>query len=74
MSRLHCCDVAINTDCPVRGNSTEILNLDGVLSGIAAAQYSLGAPGIFDFNGAKYNVSTGMRQSYILQPLIYICQ
>ncbi|KAF8440555.1 hypothetical protein L210DRAFT_3669836 [Boletus edulis BED1] len=43
----------------VRGNSTEIFNLDGVLSGIAAAQYSFGYPGIFNFNGVKYNISTG---------------
>ena len=44
---------------PVRGNSTQIISLEGVLSGIAAAQYSFGAAGIFDFNGAKYNISTG---------------
>ena len=30
-----------------------------MLSGIAAAQYSLGTPGTFDFNGVKYNISTG---------------
>ncbi|KAG6380455.1 hypothetical protein JVT61DRAFT_8596 [Boletus reticuloceps] len=43
----------------VRGNSTEIFNLNGVLSGIAAAQYSFGHPGIFNFNGVEYNISTG---------------
>ncbi|KAF8452876.1 hypothetical protein L210DRAFT_3639318 [Boletus edulis BED1] len=43
----------------VRGNSTEIFNLNGVLSGIAAAQYSFGHPGIFSFNGVEYNISTG---------------
>ncbi|KAG8213419.1 hypothetical protein J3R82DRAFT_11921 [Butyriboletus roseoflavus] len=43
----------------VRGNSSEIVDIGGVLSGIAAAEYSYGTPGIYDFNGVKYNVSTG---------------
>ncbi|KAI9568244.1 hypothetical protein HD554DRAFT_786507 [Boletus coccyginus] len=43
----------------VRGNSSEIINLNGVLSGIAAAEYSFGTVGIFNFNGVKYNISTG---------------
>ncbi|KAF8557445.1 hypothetical protein OG21DRAFT_1482311 [Imleria badia] len=45
----------------VRGNSTQILDLNGMLSGIAAAEYSFGTgtSGIFNFNGVKYNVSTG---------------
>ena len=43
----------------VRGNSSEIIDVGGVLNGIAAAEYSFGTSGVFDFNGAKYNVSTG---------------
>lgn len=43
----------------VRGNSSEIINIGGVMSGIAAAEYSFGTPGVFNFNGVKYNVSTG---------------
>ncbi|KAI9568245.1 hypothetical protein HD554DRAFT_786849 [Boletus coccyginus] len=43
----------------VRGNSSEIIDLGGLLSGIAAAEYSYSAPGIFSFNGVRYNISTG---------------
>ncbi|KAH0832929.1 hypothetical protein J3R83DRAFT_11896 [Lanmaoa asiatica] len=42
----------------VRGNSSEIIDIGGVLSGIAAAEYSFGTSGIFDFNGVRYNIST----------------
>ncbi|KAH7882016.1 hypothetical protein F5I97DRAFT_1911081 [Phlebopus sp. FC_14] len=43
----------------IRGSSFEIIDVGGILSGIAAAGYSFGLPGIFTFNGAWYNVSTG---------------
>ncbi|KIJ59590.1 hypothetical protein HYDPIDRAFT_33030 [Hydnomerulius pinastri MD-312] len=43
----------------IRGNSFEIIDVGGVLSGIFAAGYSSGLPGIFNFNGVLYNVSTG---------------
>ncbi|KIJ61777.1 hypothetical protein HYDPIDRAFT_31105 [Hydnomerulius pinastri MD-312] len=43
----------------IRGNSFEIIDVGGVLSGISAAGYSFGLPGIFNFNGVLYNVSTG---------------
>ena len=33
------------------------------MSGITAAQYKFGTPGVFSFNGVKYNVSTGARGS-----------
>ena len=51
----------IHTERSVRGNSTQILDLNGMLSGIAAAEYSFGTgtSGIFNFNGVKYNTSTG---------------
>ncbi|KAI9568246.1 hypothetical protein HD554DRAFT_2172658 [Boletus coccyginus] len=43
----------------VRGNSSEIINLNGILSGIATAEYSFGTAGVFNFNGVQYNISTG---------------
>ncbi|KAI9568243.1 hypothetical protein HD554DRAFT_2101097 [Boletus coccyginus] len=43
----------------VRGNSSEIIDLNGILSGIAAAEYSYSTPGVFNFNGVQYNISTG---------------
>ncbi|KAG2363874.1 hypothetical protein BDR07DRAFT_1331425 [Suillus spraguei] len=42
----------------IRDNSFEILDIGGILSGISAAGYSYGLPGTFNFNGAKYNIST----------------
>ena len=41
----------------------EIIDVGGVLSGISAAGYSFGLPGIFNFNGVLYNVSTGEHNS-----------
>ncbi|KAF8548269.1 hypothetical protein OG21DRAFT_781446 [Imleria badia] len=41
------------------GNSVEIIDTDGLLSGIATAQYSFGVSGVLNFNGVLYNVSTG---------------
>lgn len=42
----------------VQDNSFAILNIGGTLSGVSAAGYNFGLPGIFNFNGAKYDVST----------------
>jgi len=42
----------------VQENSFEVLDIGGTLSGVAAAGYTYGLPGTFNFNGAKYNAST----------------
>ncbi|KAG1777985.1 hypothetical protein EV702DRAFT_1196781 [Suillus placidus] len=42
----------------IQENSFEILDIGGMLSGVAAAGFSFSLPGTFNFNGAKYNVST----------------
>ncbi|KAG2035530.1 hypothetical protein BDR03DRAFT_1093153 [Suillus americanus] len=42
----------------IQGNSFEILDIGGMLSGVSAAGYIYGLPGTFNFNGAKYNIST----------------
>ncbi|KAG2355230.1 hypothetical protein BDR07DRAFT_1340949 [Suillus spraguei] len=42
----------------IGNNSFEILDIGGIISGISAAGYPHGLPGTFNFNGAKYNVST----------------
>lgn len=42
----------------IQDNSFEILDIGGMLSGVSAAGYTFGLPGTFNFNGAKYNVST----------------
>ncbi|KIK38653.1 hypothetical protein CY34DRAFT_809139 [Suillus luteus UH-Slu-Lm8-n1] len=39
-------------------NAFEVLDIGGMLSGVSAAGYTYGLPGTFNFNGAKYNVST----------------
>ncbi|KAG1810463.1 uncharacterized protein HD556DRAFT_1223636 [Suillus plorans] len=36
----------------------EVLDIGGMLSGVAAAGFTFGLPGTFNFNGAKYNIST----------------
>ncbi|KAG2065367.1 hypothetical protein BDR04DRAFT_1145421 [Suillus decipiens] len=42
----------------IRDNAFEVLDIGGIISGISAAGYTYGLPGIFNFNGAKYNAST----------------
>ncbi|KAG0702649.1 hypothetical protein DFH29DRAFT_492250 [Suillus ampliporus] len=42
----------------IRDNSFELLAISGMLSGVATAGYTYGLPGTFNFNGAKYSVST----------------
>ncbi|KAG2114185.1 uncharacterized protein F5147DRAFT_770176 [Suillus discolor] len=42
----------------VQDNAFEIIDIGGMLSGVSAAGYTYGLPGTFDFNGAKYDVST----------------
>ncbi|KAG1869375.1 hypothetical protein DFJ58DRAFT_723223 [Suillus subalutaceus] len=42
----------------IQDNAFEILDIGGLLSGVVAAGFSFGLPGTFNFNGAKYNVST----------------
>ncbi|KAG2090216.1 uncharacterized protein F5147DRAFT_780401 [Suillus discolor] len=42
----------------IQDNSFAILDVGGTLSGVSAAGYTFGLPGIFNFNGAKYDVST----------------
>ncbi|KAG1807991.1 uncharacterized protein BJ212DRAFT_1485270 [Suillus subaureus] len=42
----------------IQDNSFEILDIGGMLSGVTAAGFTFGLPGTFNFNGAKYNVST----------------
>ncbi|KAG2344154.1 hypothetical protein BDR05DRAFT_999314 [Suillus weaverae] len=42
----------------IQHNTFEVLDIGGMLSGVAAAGYTYGLPGTFNFNGAKYNVST----------------
>jgi hypothetical protein len=42
----------------VQDNSFEILDVGGMLSGVSAAGYTFGLPATFNFNGAKYDVST----------------
>ncbi|KAG2065353.1 hypothetical protein BDR04DRAFT_1161543 [Suillus decipiens] len=42
-----------------RNDAFEVLDIGGMLSGISAAGQTYGLPGTFNFNGAKYNVSTG---------------
>ncbi|KAG2355009.1 hypothetical protein BDR07DRAFT_1493738 [Suillus spraguei] len=43
----------------IRNDAFEVLDIGGMLSGISAAGQTYGLPGTFNFNGAKYNVSTG---------------
>ncbi|KAG2062629.1 hypothetical protein BDR04DRAFT_49481, partial [Suillus decipiens] len=43
----------------IRNDAFEVLDIGGMLSGISAAGQTYGIPGTFNFNGAKYNVSTG---------------
>ncbi|KAF9237548.1 hypothetical protein BU15DRAFT_63105 [Melanogaster broomeanus] len=43
----------------VHDDSFPIIDIGGSLSGISAAGTSFALPGIFNFNGAKYNISTG---------------
>ncbi|KAH7927040.1 hypothetical protein BV22DRAFT_1007825 [Leucogyrophana mollusca] len=45
--------------CLFHDNSFEIIDIGGILSGVAAAGINFGLPGTFNFNGAKYNLSTG---------------
>ncbi|KAG1873189.1 hypothetical protein F4604DRAFT_2012011 [Suillus subluteus] len=42
----------------IQDNAFEIIDIGGLLSGVVAAGFSFGLPGTFNFNGAKYNVST----------------
>ncbi|KAG1744553.1 uncharacterized protein EDB91DRAFT_189737 [Suillus paluster] len=42
----------------MRDNSFEVLDIGGMLSGVAAAGHTYGLPGTFNFNGAKYHIST----------------
>ncbi|KAG2137855.1 uncharacterized protein EDB93DRAFT_1090990 [Suillus bovinus] len=42
----------------VQDNAFEVLDIGGMLSGVAAAGFTFGLPGTFNFNGAKYNIST----------------
>ncbi|KAG2740392.1 hypothetical protein P692DRAFT_201810978 [Suillus brevipes Sb2] len=42
----------------IQDNSFEVLDIAGMLSGVSAAGFTFGLPGTFNFNGAKYNVST----------------
>ncbi|KAG2052531.1 hypothetical protein BDR06DRAFT_887538 [Suillus hirtellus] len=42
----------------VQNNAFEVLDIGGMLSGVAAAGFTFGLPGTFNFNGAKYNIST----------------
>ncbi|KAG1733798.1 hypothetical protein EDB19DRAFT_1190197 [Suillus lakei] len=42
----------------IQDNAFEILDIGAMLSGVAAAGYTFGLPGTFNFNGAKYNIST----------------
>lgn len=42
----------------IQDNAFEILDIGGMLSGVAAAGFTFGLPGTFNFNGAKYNIST----------------
>ncbi|KAG1807976.1 uncharacterized protein BJ212DRAFT_1303175 [Suillus subaureus] len=56
----------VDTFCPfllkrmtqVQDNAFEVLDIGAMLSGVSAAGYTYGLPGTFNFNGAKYNVST----------------
>ncbi|KAG0694961.1 hypothetical protein DFH29DRAFT_1072661 [Suillus ampliporus] len=42
----------------VRDDAFEVLDIGGMLSGVAAAGHTYGLPGTFNFNGARYNIST----------------
>ncbi|KAG2065869.1 hypothetical protein BDR04DRAFT_1160970 [Suillus decipiens] len=42
----------------IQDSSFEILDVGAMLSGVVAAGYTFGLPGTFNFNGAKYNMST----------------
>jgi hypothetical protein len=42
----------------IQDNAFEVLDIGAMLSGVSAAGYAYGLPGTFNFNGAKYNVST----------------
>ncbi|KAG1887423.1 uncharacterized protein F5891DRAFT_1199973 [Suillus fuscotomentosus] len=42
----------------IQDNAFEIIDIGGMLSGVSAAGCTYGLPGTFNFNGAKYNVST----------------
>ncbi|KAG2052530.1 hypothetical protein BDR06DRAFT_957529 [Suillus hirtellus] len=42
----------------IQNDAFEVLDIGGMLSGVAAAGFIFGLPGTFNFNGAKYNIST----------------
>jgi hypothetical protein len=52
------CLFLLKRTTPVQDNSFEVLDIAGMLSGVSAAGFTFGLPGTFNFNGAKYNVST----------------
>ncbi|KAG2355963.1 hypothetical protein BDR07DRAFT_1464288 [Suillus spraguei] len=42
----------------IQDNAFEILDIGEMLSGVSAAGHTYGLPGTFNFNGAKYDIST----------------
>ncbi|KAG2052532.1 hypothetical protein BDR06DRAFT_957546 [Suillus hirtellus] len=42
----------------IQNDASDVLDIGGMLSGVTAAGFTFGLPGTFNFNGAKYNVST----------------
>ncbi|KAG2105532.1 uncharacterized protein F5147DRAFT_805769 [Suillus discolor] len=49
---------SVKWDNEVQNDAFEVLDIGGMLSGVAAAGFTFGLPGTFNFNGAKYNIST----------------
>lgn len=59
-------------------NSFEVIDIGDMLSGVAAAGYTFSRPGIFNFDGTKYNTSTrrfrpsGVCSSRLQHELFYV--
>lgn len=63
-----CYFFVVDSTIAAQGNSIKIIDIDGLLSGIATAQYSMGVHGVMNFNGVLYNVSTG-----VSSPTLTVC-
>ncbi|KAG1827634.1 uncharacterized protein BJ212DRAFT_1494965 [Suillus subaureus] len=55
-------EFAKNGFTDVQDNSFEVIDIGDMLSGVAAAGYTFSRPGIFNFDGTKYNTSTRRTQ------------
>ncbi|KIJ10266.1 hypothetical protein PAXINDRAFT_102058 [Paxillus involutus ATCC 200175] len=52
-------ELSVYSNLQIHDDSFPIIDIGSSLSGISAAGTNFGLPGILNFNGAKYNISTG---------------